>query len=201
MRNINRKSAPKVKSGRVQKKNNQTETGDYYNAQMPWLVIDRKRPGRGYKHLVSAADIKAFLQLVPQWEEFEGWLEAIVLEPGNDDYFGTHCSGIITLSAWPKDLRIAISISGLKDEKPLLDMLGVPYTIDEKRDWVECQFTEETARGHQLLGTLLHEIGHHIDRLTTRSKVKSCRGEPFAKNYAWETAKVIFNNYCRTFAL
>lgn len=201
MRNINRRSAPKVKNGRVQKKNNQTETGDYYNAEMPWLVIDRKRPGRGYKHLLSASDIKSFLQLVPQWEDFEGWLEAIVLEPGNEDRFGAHTPGVILISAWPRDLWVVMSVQGLKDEKPLLDLLGVPYVINNKQNWVQCQFTATTARAHQLLGTLLHEIGHHVDHITTRAKIDSCRGEPYAKEYAWKTAQIIFDDYCRVFEL
>lgn len=201
MRTENRRSAPKVKAGKVQHKNNQSYTGNYFDAEMPWLVIDRKRPGAGYKHLLGADQIRTFLRLVPHWKTFDGWLEAVVLEPGNDDYWGCHWPGVIAICAWPRDITYYMSLAGFEKDKPLLDMLEVPYIVDAKHNRVECQFTEATARGHQLLGTFLHEIGHHIDRLTTGPKIKACRGEPFAEKYAIDTARQIFDSYTRVFGL
>lgn len=40
--------------------------------------------------------------------------------------------------------------------------------------------------GFQLLHVLPHELGHHRDRMTTRSRISAARGEPFAERYANE---------------
>jgi hypothetical protein len=45
MRSFNRRSAPGVKAGRVQKKNNWDWTPKYWSAEQPRPVIDRKRWG------------------------------------------------------------------------------------------------------------------------------------------------------------
>ncbi len=204
MRTGNRKSAPKVKAGRVQKKNNQSPTGCYFIADMPWLMIDRKRPGKGCRHLLNSEQITRFLQLVPNWKELEGHLRAIVLDTkdAEEEMFGWHSSsGVIGICAWPRDFWIETSVKGYEDERLWLEMLDVPCEINRKIDTVTCQFTENTARGHQLLGTLLHEIGHHVDRITTRSKLDACRGEPFAIKYARETAQAIFPKYLREFEI
>jgi len=48
MQRGNRKSTPKVVNGMVQKKNNWTDTPDYYLAPVARMVIiDRRRPGKG----------------------------------------------------------------------------------------------------------------------------------------------------------
>jgi hypothetical protein len=201
MKITGRRSTPKVRGGKVQKKNNATVTGNYWCATMPWLVFDRRRPGPGHRHLLDAWMIRDFLQLVPEWETFRDWLNAIVLDEKDPDRFGWHSPGVIGICAWPRDLWTEWAYSGFELECPLLDLLGVPYECFPDENRVLCKFTENTAKGHQLLGTLLHEIGHHLDRLTTRNKVKACRGEPFAREYAWLTAQLIFDRYCERFEL
>jgi len=47
MTTFSRKSAPRVKRGQVQKKNNWEETPNYYNTFQAVPVIDRRRPGYG----------------------------------------------------------------------------------------------------------------------------------------------------------
>jgi hypothetical protein len=46
------------------------------------------------------------------------------------------------------------------------------------------KWTENTARAYQLLYMFLHELGHHHDRMTTRSRRATARGEPYAESYA-----------------
>ena len=82
MRHINRKSAPQVSGGRVQKKNNPALTASYYDTPPPTLVIDRQRPGKGYRHLLLRRDIETFIGLLPDWPELSQGLNAIVLAPG-----------------------------------------------------------------------------------------------------------------------
>src|SRR2546430_2326530 len=58
---MNRKTAPDVKKGRVQKKNNWTPTSGYYNSGEALPLIDRGRPGAGYRHLLK----RRAIQLLP----------------------------------------------------------------------------------------------------------------------------------------
>jgi hypothetical protein len=126
MNRLNRKSTPKVVAGQVQKKNNWQETPTYYNTAPPRPEIVRKRPGKGYRHLLRQKDIY---------------------------------------------------------------------------DFIEILFTESTARAHQLLATLLHELGHHHDRITTKSKIRASRGEGYAESYAKKYANQIWERYIETFGL
>ena len=47
-----------------------------------------------------------------------------------------------------------------------------------------CQFTPVTIMAYQLLHILLHELGHHHDRLTTKPMGQPNTGEPYAEAYA-----------------
>jgi len=80
MFHAHRKTAMKVKSGHVQRKNRIVRTANYLTHTMPSLVIDRRRPGRGYKHLVRKDGIRTFIQLLPEWDCLSRGLDAIVLD-------------------------------------------------------------------------------------------------------------------------
>ena len=62
-----------------------------------------------------------------------------------------------------------------------------------------CRFTEESARGFQLMHVFLHELGHHHDRMTTRSKRFASRGEGYAEHYANRYADRIWQRYLELF--
>jgi hypothetical protein len=59
----------KVREGRVQRKNRWARTPNYLTHDMPTLVIDRKNPGPGYRHLATKEELRRFLALLPNWEE------------------------------------------------------------------------------------------------------------------------------------
>ena len=192
-----RKSAPKVTGGKVQRKNNWTITPDYYNSEQPLPVIDRKRPGAGYRHLLKQKDIVDFIAILPHWPQLSTGLNAIVLAPGDWGRFGYHVRGVVHICAWDKDLWIKLSPEGYEQERFFLERLGVPS--EKGDDEFVCKFTETTARAHQLLATLLHELGHHHDRITTRSQSRASRGEPYAEEYARRYTEQIWTRYLDTF--
>ena len=66
-------------------------------------------------------------------------------------------------------------------------------------DDVFCGFTESTARAFQLLHILLHELGHHHDLITTRSRRKASRGEKYAEGYALLHSALILDRYVEKF--
>ena len=83
------------------------------------------------------------------------------------------------------------------DHKDLFERLGVKYEI--KKDGVICDFNETQIKAYQLLHILLHEIGHHHDRINTKSKRKAPNGEKYAESYAEKYEKIIWNKYFENF--
>lgn len=193
MRNVNRKTSPRVIGGLVQKKNNWVLTSDYYNTEQRLPVIDRKRPGKGFRHLLKQKDIHDFISILPDWNELSVGLNAIVLDEGSWEMFGYHVPGVVHICAWDENIWTELSKEAFEQEREILDQLRVP--CEEIEDGLLCKFTEETARAHQLLATLLHELGHHHDRLTTKSKLRAGRGELYAETYAKAYAERIWVDY------
>ena len=125
MRQINRKSTPKVIDGRVQKKNDWDWTPSYYNTPQPTPLIDRQRPGKGYRHVLKQRDIETFIGLLPDWNELSKGLNAIVLAPGEYSIGGWHTPGVVAVCAWEADLWIDYAIGHYEEHKPIFDRLGV----------------------------------------------------------------------------
>lgn len=199
MRRINRKSAPKVTAGRVQRKNNWDETADYYNTEQPMPVVERKRPGAGYRHVLKQQHIHDFIAILPDWSELSKGLNAIVLAAGEEDTDGYHVPGVVHICAWESDFRREHSARHHREHDDILERLGVPSAATDD-GYVVCEFNEKTARAYQLLHVLLHELGHHHDAMTNKSKQIS-RGEPYAEAYARQYADIIWQRYLETFEL
>jgi hypothetical protein len=199
MNRLNRKSTPKVVAGQVQKKNNWQETPNYYNTAPPRPEIVRKRPGKGYRHLLRQKDIYDFIEILPDWSELSKGLNAIVLAPGEWDCFGYHVPGVVHICAWDSDLWITLREESFEKERDICERLGVP--MEREGEDIVFRFTESTVRAHQLLATLLHELGHHHDRMTTKSKIRASRGEGYAESYARKYAIQIWERYIEAFGL
>jgi len=50
-----------------------------------------------------------------------------------------------------------------------------------------------------MMHILLHELGHHHDRITTKSRARTARGEPYAETYAREYGDRLWDAYFREF--
>jgi hypothetical protein len=88
-----RKTAPKVKLGKAQKKNNWAETpiADYMAGTTE--LFRRERPAKGYRHAATKQDLERFIALLPDWEELAVGLQVILLAPGDDDCDGWCADG------------------------------------------------------------------------------------------------------------
>src|SRR3954452_23764667 len=73
----------------------------------------------------------------------------------------------------------------------------VPRPLGE----IEVRWTDAQARAYQLLHILPHELGHHHDRMTTRSRRNAARGEPFAEAYANRVLDRIWADYATRFGI
>lgn len=200
MRSNQRKSAPEVTDGRVQKKNNWALTPNYYSHTQPTVLIDRKRPGKGFRHLLKQKDIVDFISILPDWQYLSQGLDAIVLAPGRKYSYGYHTPGVVHIRAWSENLWMDCSAEYHQREQYYLDRLQVPAVQLEDGGWL-CKFTVETACAYQLLNVLLHELGHHHDLMTTKAQKEVSRGEGYADKYAELNSAYIWLRYQEKFGL
>ncbi|HAS43125.1 MAG TPA: hypothetical protein DCS93_21775 [Microscillaceae bacterium] len=138
MRQNPRKSTPKVKKGRVQKKNNHQETPNYWNTTQREVIVDKEKPGEGFRHYLTKQDVLDFIDLIPNWSIVSEDLKAIMLAFNNDGYDCWYEGGVIRICAWPKDLLISMSNGYFFDHKELFDRLDVRYTMKDhylERPW------------------------------------------------------------------
>ena len=200
MRSGNRRTATRVRGGRVQKKNNWSpDRGDYFALTQDEIRLDRRQPGRGFRHLITIAQLRSFISLLPDWDEVAAGLQAIVLD-GHTDCMGWAGDGVVAICAWEQGLWWEDCDRGFEeDHRDLLDLLGVVRAPVDDR--LEARWTEEQARAFQLLHILPHELGHHHDRITTRSQREAARGEPYAERYAQRVLDAVWPSYARHFGV
>jgi len=191
-----RKTTPRVKGGRVAKKNNWTLTPYYVDDPRPFPTLERERPGEGYRHLLKRRDVEAFIALLPDWDELAVGLEAIVLAR-HSDAMGWCARGVVAICAWEDDLWWEdTDLDFVSGHREIFDQLGVQVAKVGPRTVV--RWTEGQARAFQLLHIFLHELGHHHDRMTTRGS-SIPRGEPYAETYANRYSASIWESYVRAF--
>jgi hypothetical protein len=197
MRHGSRKTAPKVRDGKVQRKNRLAPTPSYWNTPQDRPTIDRQRPGEGGRHVLMKRDVEQFIELLPDWADLAQGLRAIILAPRRDGCMGWHTPGVVAVCAWDRELQQDWTMAFVDEHAEVLRQLCVEQEPSESGTL--CKFTESQARGFQLLHILLHELGHHHDRMTTRSQRRSSRGETFAEEYANRYAATIYSRYFDTF--
>ncbi|MEZ6095121.1 MAG: hypothetical protein R3C03_12980 [Pirellulaceae bacterium] len=200
MKRSQRKTGTKVRDGRVTRKNRSELSNHYSQVRQAEPVIDRLRPGDGYKHYLTIADIKRFIGILPDWEQLSVGLDAVILAEGSSSAMGWHWDGVVAICAWERELRVDWDTSFVNEHLEILDRLGVkrePVQGDPDGTW--CYFDDASIKGFQLMHIFLHELGHHRDRMTTKSKISSARGEQFAETYALKYADRLWDEYLKEF--
>jgi hypothetical protein len=196
-----RKTTPKVRDGKVQKKNNHEPTHTYWNTPQEIPVVDRMRPGKGCRHVLRKKDIHDFIALLPEWKELSRGLKAIVLTPHESGTYGWICDRVIALCAVERDLWSYETDKFFKEHQAVYDQIGVEYgeSLEDGPGTWEVRFTEETMRAFLLVHILPHELGHLHDQMSTRSKAGTARGEGYAERYALKYGDVIWERYQAAF--
>ncbi len=194
MRLTVRKSAPGVRGGKTRKKNRTALSPDVYVHDFESLVVQRMRPAKGFYHAVTPTEVRRFVALIPDWNDAFSGVKAVILTPGDDECYGRYNNaGVVKLDAWPKDEDAYVPprkewlIRAMGIEEPHGD---IGWFLRLSRDQVRCFL---------LLGTFLHELGHHLDRISTRSQADASNGEPFAITYEHRRQQELWPAYCREF--
>jgi hypothetical protein len=209
----------RVRDGRVLKKNNWVpDHKDYYARRQSEIQIERTHPGPGYRHVVTVAQLRRFLEILPDWDELAVGLEAISIWRGSRRWFGWCNPGVVVIMAWPREMWTWVRVSWAAEISDLLELLEVQVVADDEEEvaddvvgvriagqlvrssYVELRWTEAQARGFMLLDVLVHELGHHHDRMTTRGN-DIPRGEPYANAYAQRVRTEIWPEYTRRFRI
>lgn len=193
-----RRTKTRIKKGTAQKKTRWSKTPNYWNTYQDEIQIDIQSPGVGFKHSLKKRDIKLFLELLPNREEIDIRFDAVVLAEGSTYSDGWYRNGVIGICAFEKTMTRIHSESYFNAHKAIFDRLGVKYTKYE--DEVECHFTENQIKAYLLLHIFLHELGHHHDKMHTKSKRRCARGEQYAENYALKYEEIIWNKYFEHFS-
>ena len=196
MRSTARKSAPGVKGGKVQKKNRAASSPDVYLHDFDSIVVQRIRPAKGFYHAVTPTDVRRFIRLIPDWDVVAAGIRAVILTPGDDDCYGRyHNAGIVKLDAWPRDESAYVPMR----KEWLVRAMGIDLP-HEGFGW-SLRLGREQVRCFLLMGTFLHEIGHHVDRMSTRSRADASSGEPFAIDYEHRLQREIWDAFVREFGV
>jgi hypothetical protein len=195
MRGFARRTATRVRHGRVLPSNRNENTPTYWNTRQPELVIDVERPGRDHRHVVRKQHVERFVELIPGWDELSAGLDAVVLARGDwrDGWYSY--AGVIGICAWERAITIRREAWYIRAHAGVFERLGV--AVEGER----VLFTEGTARAFLLLHVFLHELGHHVDRSTTRSQRRCARGEAFAEAFALEMEERVRDAYFRYIGL
>lgn len=196
-----RRTAMKVVGGRVLRKNNwRADRGDVFVVPQSEIRLERRDPGKGFRHLVTVAQLRAMIGLLPEWGEVAGGLEAVVLDRGFAHTMGWQRTGVVAICAWEQGLWWPDADEWFRHEHgDLLALLGVEAARRAGR--VELRWSASQARAFQLLHILPHEIGHHHDQITTRRQRAAARGEPYAERYAHRVLDAVWDRYTATFGL
>jgi hypothetical protein len=196
-----RKTAPGVRNGQTCRKNNWRPSPSWYRDPQSRLVIDRRRPGDGYRHVLLKRDIDRFVNLVPNWAELVVGLDVIVLDRGGRGCDAWYDRGVVGLRAWPTNSRSEVGADWFREHCDFLTRIGARTEGDDPDDMV-IHWTPGTVRAYQLCHLFLHELGHHRDRMQTRTKTDNGpRGQEFAEQYAWDFEFQIWESYLEEFGL
>lgn len=197
MSGVYRRTKPKLKLGNENKRNRMVVSRRYENIEQGVIIIDKEEAGYGYKHLLDKKEIMEFVEIIPEWGKLSEGLNIILLAKGSDYSDGWHSRGKIAIRAWEKDLWKEVSSNYFNEHKMVFDKLEVKY--ESKDDGYVLYFNENKAKAFQLLHIFMHELGHHYDRMTTRYKASSSRGELFAEQYANNYLASLWDLYIQKF--
>ncbi|BBM86866.1 hypothetical protein [Candidatus Uabimicrobium amorphum] len=115
------KKTPKVKAGKVQRKNFR----DVRNSPDKQFFIHVESPRLGYEHFVSQQDIKTFLNILPQKETIMSGLQSICLVD-HEHCDGWYEDGNIHICAWEQEMHRVFDALHYDEHKEILAELSIP---------------------------------------------------------------------------
>lgn len=163
------------------------------------LLIRREPPGKGFHHFLTRKIVRNFIESLPQWPVITRGLDYILLARGEKGCDGWYDGRVVAINAWEQDSWRSVPADYYDEHQEVLRRLHVE-TVKSGQNYL-CKFNPSSVRAFQLLHVLLHELGHHFDKINTRSQRVSSRGELYAEAYARSYEQMIWKRYAEWFAL
>jgi hypothetical protein len=116
------KTTPRVKDGRVQRKNHR----DVSWREPGPIEIRVCVPGPGYRHVVTREQLEHFVELIPDWSEISRGLDALVLAEGSTRVDGWYRDRELVLTAWPDPVEITVGAEYHAMHREIWERIGVP---------------------------------------------------------------------------
>lgn len=157
------------------------------------LIIKREPPGKGFHHFLTRKHVSNFIRLLPQYPDIIKGIDYILLARGEHGCDGWYDGKVIAINAWEQDCWRSLPADYYADHREVLSRLRVE-AVKIGQNYM-CKFNPSSIRAFQLFHILLHELGHHHDKMSTRSQQTVSRGEKFAENYACCYENLIWQRY------
>lgn len=120
-----KKTTPKVKSGKVQRKNYR----DVTIIRPDSLKIHVEAPSLGFQHFLTAENICEFIKIIPEWEMISKGLDEIVLaeeDPDEADGFYDADERKISICAWQQQIQRYCTLGYFIKHAEIFKTLKIP---------------------------------------------------------------------------
>lgn len=198
IRSTARKTAPKVKDGRVQKKHRHDASEYLALVDGRSFTVLKHRAREGYRHVVQLPDVYRFVELIPSWSTVSNGLSALALDAyGCEEQTGCHYDPgyrAIWMRPFPEAMQTTWSRRYHDVHGEFTSRLGVESVREDDRS-VTLTWTLAQARAWQLLHLFLHELSVHAQFMRGGQKPRSEHDAEEAEQYAFRTAARILPAY------
>lgn len=153
--------------------------------------IVEQEPGKGYRHVLSADDVRKRLSQLPAG--FLRSLEVVQLSRMTRKKQGFPCYGIqwgAAIYLYPIEVDLIERHSAPPTPRQLTEarMFGGEWQQVSARHW-HLVWTEDALRDFYLNNILIHELGHLVDTRNTRFTDRERYAEWFALEYGYKRSR------------
>ncbi|TDF37224.1 hypothetical protein EYS14_13790 [Alteromonadaceae bacterium M269] len=193
-----RKVTPKVRDGKVQKKNRHQWTEFQELLDQETFSTIKMKPQEGYIHVVDRKSALKFVKLIPDWEDMSKGLSALVPDIDGcnhqtDMNYYPNSYNSIWLSPFPKDMTLYWPKEFGEGHKEVTDLLGIEQEeIDDEE--IKTVWTKPKAQAWQLLHLFLYDLYCHHECML-QGKDNYHHSDKLAEEYAIKTSAIILPDY------
>jgi hypothetical protein len=194
-----RKTTPKVKDGRVQRKNRTDESEYLALVDGRQFTVIKHRARAGYCHVLQLPEVYRFVELIPDWPTISKGLSALALDGyGSDEQTDTNYEPgyrSIWMRPFPKTMKTSWARGFHDRHREVLARLGVA-PVAAAGNPVTVTWTASQAKAWQLLHLFLYDLGVH-DQFMRGQNPRTEHSNEEAEDYVFTTAERILPAYER----
>lgn len=194
-----RKTTPKVKDGRVQRKNRTDESEYLALVDGRTFSVIKHRARDGYRHVFRLPEVYRFVQLIPDWPTMSKGLSALALDAyGSDEQTETHYAPgyrAIWMRPFPNSMKTTWPRTFYDGHAEFVSRLGPEIVTEEDSRSVTISWTSSQAKAWQFLHLFLYDLSVHAQFMKSGQKPRAEHSSKTAEVYAFDTAQLILPTY------